>query len=42
MSERIHYDEFGLFHENIAEYDLGCRRHPMSRASRTRCPTVAG
>lgn len=28
MSERIHYDEFGLFHENVAEYDLGVPSTP--------------
>lgn len=28
MSERIRYDEFGLFHENIAEYDLGVSANP--------------
>ena len=28
MSERIRYDEFGLFHENIAEYDLGVSPNP--------------
>jgi pimeloyl-ACP methyl ester carboxylesterase len=34
MSERIHYDEFGLFHENIAEYDLGVSPSPVvARAS---------
>lgn len=29
MSERIHYDEFGLFHENIAEYALGASPNPQ-------------
>jgi len=29
MSERIHYDEFGLFHENIAEYALGVSSNPQ-------------
>lgn len=29
MSERIHYDEFGLFHENIAEYALGVSPNPQ-------------
>lgn len=28
MSERVHYDEFGLFHENIAEYALGVSPEP--------------
>jgi pimeloyl-ACP methyl ester carboxylesterase len=28
MAERVHYDEFGLFHENIAEYDLGVSPTP--------------
>ncbi len=28
MGERIHYDEFGLFHENIAEYALGASPNP--------------
>jgi pimeloyl-ACP methyl ester carboxylesterase len=28
MSERVHYDEFGLFHENIAEYELGVPADP--------------
>lgn len=29
MSERIDYDEFGLFHENIAEYGLGASPSPL-------------
>ncbi|MFM7093615.1 MAG: alpha/beta fold hydrolase [Actinomycetota bacterium] len=29
MSERIHYDEFGLFHENIAEYALDVSPNPQ-------------
>lgn len=29
MSDRIHYDEFGLFHENVAEYELGVSAHPV-------------
>lgn len=29
MSGRIHYDEFGLFHENIAEYALGVSPNPQ-------------
>jgi pimeloyl-ACP methyl ester carboxylesterase len=28
MTERVHYDEFGLFHENIAEYELGVSSEP--------------
>ena len=33
MSERIRYDEFGLFHENIAEYDLGVSPNPRVERS---------
>ena len=29
MVERVHYDEFGLFHENVAEYDLGVSSTPV-------------
>ena len=28
MTEHVSYDEFGLFHENIAEYDLGVSASP--------------
>jgi pimeloyl-ACP methyl ester carboxylesterase len=31
MSERIHYDEFGLFHENAAEYGLPFDAPPVVR-----------
>jgi pimeloyl-ACP methyl ester carboxylesterase len=31
MSERVHYDEFGLFHENIAEYSLDVPADPEVR-----------
>lgn len=33
MTERVPYDEFGLFHENIAEYDLGVPPHPVIERS---------
>ncbi|MBU6240334.1 MAG: alpha/beta hydrolase [Acidobacteria bacterium] len=29
MCDRIHYDEFGLFHENVAEYELGVSPNPV-------------
>ena len=29
MTERVHYDEFGLFHENITEYALNVSPHPV-------------
>ena len=29
MTERVHYDEFGLFHENVAEYELGVSSAPV-------------
>lgn len=29
MAERVHYEEFGLFHENIAEYELGVTPTPV-------------
>src|SRR5438874_1813956 len=31
MSERIDYDEFGLFHENAAEFGLPFDRPPLVR-----------
>ncbi|MDX2381511.1 MAG: alpha/beta hydrolase [Acidimicrobiia bacterium] len=33
--ERIDYDEFGLFHENIAEYDLDVSARPVVRRVET-------
>ena len=31
MTERVEYDEFGLFHENAAEYGLPFDRPPVVR-----------
>jgi pimeloyl-ACP methyl ester carboxylesterase len=37
--DRVDYDEFSMFHENIAEYGLDASPHPVVRRVRT---TVAG
>lgn len=36
MSDRVEYDEFGLFHQNAAEYDLPSDGPPMVRRATTR------
>lgn len=40
--ERADYDEFGLFHENIAEYDLDVSPHPLVRRIETAIPHDPG
>lgn len=41
-NERVDYDEFGLFHENIAEYDLDVSQHPVVRRIETTIPHDPG
>jgi pimeloyl-ACP methyl ester carboxylesterase len=36
VSDRVEYDEFGLFHENVAEYGLPFDRPPVVRRATTR------
>lgn len=40
--ERVDYDEFGLFHENIVEYDLDVSPHPVVRRIETAIPHDPG
>jgi hypothetical protein len=43
VTDRVDYDEFGLFHENAAEYDLPFDRPPVVRRAFAEVdPTTGG